>query len=489
VLVIVLLAGLPLAVWLDLRTLTQNALLAQANDFDTVISGIRAYYADHIVKNVLDAPKGTPATVRHDYASHPGAIPIPATFSLELGDIVSGRQGSIRYRFISHYPFRGRAAHRFDRFEDDALAALERNHARTVESISWHGLSSEVRYVTPIIMGPTCVACHNSSPDSPKRDWKVGDVRGIQELEITQPLARNVFSFKYLLTYFLIAGALGIGLIAFQRRQTLFLGSIAARLSHYLSPQIYRSIFSGSTTEDLSTKRKKLSIFFSDIRDFTASSERLQPEQLTALLNEYFSEMSAIALEYGGTIDKFVGDAMLVFFGDPESRGEAEDAKAALRMAAAMQRKLAELNAKWRASGVEHPFEARMAINTGYCNVGNFGSRERMDYTIIGAEANLAARLQSIAAPGSIVVSYETLALVREIVVAHPLDPLHVKGISREVRPFAVDSVLDASGGKNVFSEHGPGIDLYLDPNLLDEAQARRARDVLRAALEALDAP
>ncbi len=100
-------------------------------------------------------------------------------------------------------------------------------------------------------------------------------------------------------------------------------------------------------------------------------------------------------MQHGGTVDKFIGDAILVFFGDPETKGAVEDAKACLRMAMDMQRRLGELKAKWRGEGTEEPFLVRMGINTGFCNVGNFGSNDRMDYTIIGAEANLAARLQS----------------------------------------------------------------------------------------------
>src|SRR5262249_32486089 len=119
------------------------------------------------------------------------------------------------------------------------------------------------------------------------------------------------------------------------------------------------------------TERKKLTIFFSDIKDFTATTERLQPELITELLNEYFTAMSDIALKHGGTIDKFIGDAILIFFGDPETKGDAEDAKACLRMAIEMRLRLAELNAKWRNTGLEHPFSVRMGINTGYCNVGN----------------------------------------------------------------------------------------------------------------------
>jgi class 3 adenylate cyclase len=106
--------------------------------------------------------------------------------------------------------------------------------------------------------------------------------------------------------------------------------------------------------------------------------------------------MSVLALRHGATVDKFIGDAILVFFGDPETKGVSEDARACLQMAIEMQRRLSELDVRWRKQGIEHPFRARMGINTGYCNVGNFGSNDRMEYTIIGAEANLAARLQSI---------------------------------------------------------------------------------------------
>jgi adenylate cyclase len=206
------------------------------------------------------------------------------------------------------------------------------------------------------------------------------------------------------------------------------------------------------------------------------------------LLNEYFTEMSKIALVHGGTIDKFIGDAMLIFFGDPETKGDAEDAKACLRMAIEMQERIAGLNAKWRNAGIEHPFRVRMGINTGYCNVGNFGSDDRMDYTIIGAEANLAARLQSIAEPGHVVISYETYALVRDIVAAEELKPITMKGISREVVPYAVNGILAAAGETiQVFSEHVPGLDFYLNASMVDADAATHVRKVLQDALNALD--
>jgi len=267
-----------------------------------------------------------------------------------------------------------------------------------------------------------------------------------------------------------------------------FLASLSMKISRYISPQVYKSIFSGQKDVTINTERKKLTIFFSDIQNFTATTERLQPELITELLNEYFTEMSAIAHHHGGTIDKFIGDAMLIFFGDPETKGDRADAQACLRMAWAMQRRLAELNAKWRAAGIEQPFRARIGINSGYCNVGNFGSADRMDYTIIGAEANLAARLQSIAEPGGIVISYETFALVNDVVAAHTLPSITMKGISREVVPYSVDSLIDSSMEQgDVVMERIPGLDFYLDPAAVTSADSERVRSVLQRALSSLE--
>ena len=267
-----------------------------------------------------------------------------------------------------------------------------------------------------------------------------------------------------------------------------FLVRISTKISHYLAPQIYKSIFSGQKDVTIHTERKELTIFFSDIKDFTATTERLQPEEITLLLNEYFTEMSAIALKHGGTVDKFIGDALVIFFGDPETKGTVEDARACLNMATEMQRRLAELNVKWRSAGTEQPFRVRMGINTGFCNVGNFGSVDRMDYTAIGAEVNLAARLQSIAEPGHIVISYETYALVRDIVAARALPQISVKGISRMVVPYVVEGVLDEAGRKiEIFSEHMTGLDFYLDPRAVDATALERIRETLRNAIAALE--
>jgi class 3 adenylate cyclase len=498
-LIALLLAALPAAVWLDLTNLAEGALKRQANDLNSVVSSVRSYYASNVVGRILAHPGDT--RVVHNYETIPGAIPIPATLSLELGKVISEQQQNITYRFVSDFPFKNRAPHQLEEFERSALQSLRSDPDRKIVDTATSLFRDRVRLVAPVLMGPACVSCHNTHPESPKRDWKVGDVRGIQEVAITQPIAANLFSFKYLLAYFALAAISGASFLIMQRRQADkirsmnrelesnndFLASLSLKISRYIPPQVYKSIFSGQKDVTIHTERKKLTIFFSDIQNFTDTTERLQPEQITQLLNEYFTEMSEIAHKHGGTIDKFIGDAMLIFFGDPETRGDRADAQACVRMAWHMQRRLLELNAKWRAAGIEQPFKARMGINSGYCNVGNFGSSDRMDYTIIGAEANLAARLQSIAEPGGIVLSYETFALASDIISAHPLPAITMKGISREVIPYSVDNVLDDTARGDVIVERVAGLDFYLDPSVVDPQGVDRIRLILSDALAALD--
>src|SRR5215470_16525041 len=335
--VVVLLGGLPAAAWLDLRNLADSALGVQASDINSIISSVRAYYAANVVGRVLNSSAKT--QVVHNYMDVPGAIPIPATLSLELGHLISSSNGNIQYRFFSDYPFAHRAPHTFDAFEWQALAALRRDPHKPVIDSSGSIFDRNVRLVTPVIMGAACVSCHNAHPQSPKRDWKVGDVRGLQEIIVRQPLAANVFAFKYLLIYLAFVAMTGGSLIAFERRQAAtigtmnrqlgesndFLTEISTKIAKYLPPELYRGILSGKKDVKLATDRKRLSIFFSDIVDFTATTERLQPEELAALLNEYLTEMSDIAVKHGGTVGRFIGDAMLIFFGDPESRGAEKD--------------------------------------------------------------------------------------------------------------------------------------------------------------------
>ncbi len=265
------------------------------------------------------------------------------------------------------------------------------------------------------------------------------------------------------------------------------LAHLSEQLSKYLSPQIYQSIFSGERDVAINTERKKLTVFFSDIKDFTSTTENMQPEDLTALLNNYLTEMSEIALRYGATIDKYIGDAMLLFFGDPDTKGVKEDAKLCVAMALEMQERMLELAEDWRDQGYERPFQMRIGINTGYCNVGNFGSEVRMDYTIIGGEVNLAARLESITDPGGLTLSQETYSIVKDIVKCEKLEPITVKGIQRPVTPYKVKYLKkEVPLDHQVIRINETSFRLFADPVKLKGIERAKAREELNAAIERL---
>lgn len=266
--------------------------------------------------------------------------------------------------------------------------------------------------------------------------------------------------------------------------KTRTLEQLSSQLAKYLSPQVYDSIFSGKQEVKVASSRKKLTVFFSDIAGFTETADRLESEELSQLLNHYLTEMSEIALAHGATIDKYVGDAILVFFGDPESKGIREDATSCVEMAIAMRNRMHELAHLWRASGIEQPLSVRMGINTGYCTVGNFGSEDRMDYTIIGGTVNIASRLESAAAPGEILISYETFALVRDSIHCEERGEIEVKGIAYPVATYQVVDRYDNLADRRQLREAHPSITLNLDLDKMTTADRKQAEDILRRALK-----
>jgi len=156
------------------------------------------------------------------------------------------------------------------------------------------------------------------------------------------------------------------------------------------------------------------------------------------VLNEYLSEMTAIGKHHGATIDKFVGDAIMIFFGAPLATNDRDHALRAVRMAMAMQQRMAALRAKWLADGFEHPFHIRIGINTGQASIGNFGSRERMDYTAIGRQVNLAARLQAQCEPDRILLSHSTWVLVKDVIACVSKGDIQVRGFREPVSVYEV---------------------------------------------------
>lgn len=222
------------------------------------------------------------------------------------------------------------------------------------------------------------------------------------------------------------------------------LETIANRLAKYLSPQVYQSIFSDKIIDGETYKRKNLTVFFSDIASFTDLSDTLEPERLAELINTYLSDMTEIAIRNGGTIDKFIGDAIMVFFGDPESNGEEMDALRCLKMAFEMQEKIKSISRIWQSKkGIPGGLNVRMGIATGYCTVGNFGSNQRLDYTALGSPVNMAARLQTICPLGEVLITQATANILSDKVKSEFFDDFNIKGFSKPVPVFKGISLED----------------------------------------------
>ncbi len=211
-----------------------------------------------------------------------------------------------------------------------------------------------------------------------------------------------------------------------------------ALIRRYVPAQLADRILSGEHREGDRHERRNLTVFFSDIQGFTETSDRLEAERLSDLLNEYLTEMSAIAAEHGGTIDKFVGDAIMIFFGAPEATDDRDHALRAVRMALAMQARMRDLNRAWYESGIQTPFRIRVGINTGTATVGNFGSTARMDYTAVGNHVNLAARLEARCAPGGILISHSTWGLVHDAIPCVGKGEIKVKGLHYPIKVYEV---------------------------------------------------
>ena len=254
----------------------------------------------------------------------------------------------------------------------------------------------------------------------------------------------TVLGFVCLLTYF------GVGSL-YQRSQIQYISNrksyyyeqmnrymeFANQLSRYAPVQLWQSIMKGESEAKIEYKRKKMTIFFSDIQGFTELSETLIPDDLAFLLNDYLSHMTEIAKQYEATVDKFMGDAILIFFGDPISQGVEQDAKTCLDMAIDMRQQMKLLRERWIKMGYP-ALHIRIGISTGYCHVGNYGAAHRMAYTIVGRDANLAARLQSAAAVDEILISDDTYSLIKNDYLCAPKSPIRLKGIQHLVNTWQV---------------------------------------------------
>jgi len=205
-------------------------------------------------------------------------------------------------------------------------------------------------------------------------------------------------------------------------------------LRRYLSPKLSEKILSLGSALGAEPQRKMMTVVFTDIRNFSSFAENLEPEELFQLLDAYLSEMTTLIYRYDGTLNKINGDGMLIFFGDPIPLDD--HAQRAVMMAKDMQRKVLALRDEWLQYG--HELALGIGINTGYMTVGNIGSQMHKDYTVIGNQVNVAARLESLAKPGQILISQRTYSRVKEMVDVEKVGEIRVKGLYHPVFTYNV---------------------------------------------------
>jgi class 3 adenylate cyclase len=206
-----------------------------------------------------------------------------------------------------------------------------------------------------------------------------------------------------------------------------------SRLKRFFSPDLAELIVAGGAEHDpLRSHRREISVVFLDLRGFTAFAEISEPEEVTAVLREYHAAMGQLILEHKGTLERFTGDGMMVFFNDPVPVHDPE--QRAIRMALAMRERARQLGAGWSRRGWQLDFGAGIA--NGYATIGAIGFEGRWDYAAIGSVTNLAFRLCAEAPPGQILVSQRVLAAVDQLVVAEPLGPLELKGFHRPLPAY-----------------------------------------------------
>ncbi len=431
---------------------------------------------DFYTEEVTDRIKGIEGVkITPNYDTLEGAIPHPATYIIELGSRITKNHPGSLFRIYSDYPFpyRQEEGGVRDEFEQDALNYFRKNYQDAFVRVENFQGRSSLRYGEPIIMQASCVACHNNHPDSPKRDWKVGDVRGV--FEITRPLDHFFEQTKNGLkgTFFMLGGFSVLGVFALTiviarlrqtakeleekvRERTADLADLNSDLEkrnglirqvfgRYLSDEVVANLLRHPDNLKLGGDCRKITILTSDLRGFTALSEQIHPAKVIDIINIYFEEMADVIARYQGTIDKFMGDGILVLFGITTTKED--DSARAIACACAMQLAMTSVNEKMARLGFPK-LEMGIGINTGEVVVGNIGSEKHTEYSVVGSPVNLTYRIESYTTGGQILISEQTLKDVGSIVKIGEQIQVKAKGVKQPIIVYEIEGI---SGSYNLY--------------------------------------
>jgi adenylate cyclase len=211
------------------------------------------------------------------------------------------------------------------------------------------------------------------------------------------------------------------------------------RLTRFFSKKLLDQIISGDEELTVTGERRKITVFFSDLHNFTDLADTEEPEEVCRILNEYLAEMTALIEREGATLVQVIGDGMMIFFGAPEDMEDQEQAIKAVRMAVLIQQKTRQLSKKWMSEGLEQDIKVRIGIHQDYLTVGNFGGEKFMEFTAVGKGINLASRLENTCTPGRIKVSYSVFSLTSNEFHYDPLCEEQFKGFARPLKVCELD--------------------------------------------------
>ncbi|MGI0483995.1 adenylate/guanylate cyclase domain-containing protein [Pantanalinema rosaneae CENA516] len=447
-LAILFVAGLAGAM-LNMSRLSSNLIHSQAVQssalYAQAIKEARTLYSSRAVSRAKEVHG---ITVTPDYASIPGGIPLPATYLIELSKSISQQNPGMSVRLYSDYPFRWRQEEGGpkDDFEWAALKYLRQHPQDTYVRVENFQGRPALRYAEADRMQPSCVTCHNTHPESPKRDWQVGDVRGVLEIsrpldsftEQTQSGLRETF---IMLSGLLLLALMGIALVISRLRQTskeleLRVIERTAQLrqsnqqlveEQEKSDQLLLNILPESIANQLKQGQSSFAqgfaeatVLFADLVNFTKLSERMPPTQLVSLLNEIFSQFDRLTETHGLEKIKTIGDAYMVVGGLPLPR--ADHAEAIANMAMDMQAEILRFNLRRG-----HDCDIRIGINTGPVVAGVIGTKKFI-YDLWGDTVNVASRMESHGIAGEIQVSASTYELLKHRYNFQPRGSIHIKG-------------------------------------------------------------
>ncbi|MFB0527821.1 MAG: adenylate/guanylate cyclase domain-containing protein, partial [bacterium] len=210
---------------------------------------------------------------------------------------------------------------------------------------------------------------------------------------------------------------------------------IKSIFQRYVSSQVVEELLTSPDKVVLGGRRREITVLFADIRNFTGMASRMAPEEVVSILNEFFTMITEVIFKYNGTLDKYIGDAVMAIYGAPIE--EENHAEKALETALEMQKRMGSLEKRFLERGIE-PIKIGIGITTGEAVIGNIGSLRRMEYTAIGDSVNLASRLEEVAKPDQILISENTYQIVKDIVKAKVLEPMAIRGKAELVQVYEV---------------------------------------------------